>query len=234
MAKPDTIYSLFGMKTPQEVAAEEFKKRFSYTPGPSGYQRAGAGFGRLLGALFAPESEKMKQAKMDEALLSTADLDFERQRRMEEAEATARTQAEVDARYQRAQAAAGTESVVDEAPTVQQTPLSPEEQAVQGYMDNARRFTFMAERLSAAGRTEAAMNARKAAQDEMFKGLSAKKMIAETQKAALGAKPQYKEFKEGDEIVTYQIFPDGRRVEISRADRYKPEGTDVNVTVAVT
>lgn len=66
MARPDTVYSLFGLKSPQEVAQEQFEQSFSYTPGPSGYQRAGAGLGTALGMLarsIAGPTEEMQQAE---------------------------------------------------------------------------------------------------------------------------------------------------------------------------
>lgn len=66
MARPDTVYSLFGLKSPQEVAREQFEQSFSYTPGPSGYQRAGAGLGTALGMLarsIAGPTEEMQQAE---------------------------------------------------------------------------------------------------------------------------------------------------------------------------
>jgi hypothetical protein len=70
MARPDTVYSLFGLKSPQEVAQEQFTQAFSYKPGPSGYQRAGAGLGTALGmlgrALAGPTEEMQRAEQLEE------------------------------------------------------------------------------------------------------------------------------------------------------------------------
>jgi len=76
MAKQDTVYSMFGMKTPQQIAQEEFERAFSYKPGPSGYQRAGAGLGMLLGSLFRGESDEMRQAKEREDIYAQSEQEL--------------------------------------------------------------------------------------------------------------------------------------------------------------
>ena len=63
MAKQDTVYSLFGMETPQEAIARQFKESFAYTPGPSGYSRLGAGLGQALGTLFGGPSQDVQKAQ---------------------------------------------------------------------------------------------------------------------------------------------------------------------------
>lgn len=63
MAKQDTVYSLFGMETPQEAMARQFKEAFDYTPGPSGYSRLGAGLGQALGTLFGGPSQDVQKAQ---------------------------------------------------------------------------------------------------------------------------------------------------------------------------
>jgi hypothetical protein len=228
MAKPDSVYSMFGLKSPQEQAAEEFQRRFTPTRTTDPYQVLGEGFGQVLGALFAPESEAMKQSKMDEALLTSADLDFERQRKLQEAEAKQQQQDLIDQRVGGIEGAIASEKT-GELPNVRPRELTAEEQALKGYMDNANRFTFMAERLSAAGRTDAALQARQAAQAEVFKGLQARETIAKTRKAEADAAaktkkaPTIKEFKIGDEIVTKEYDETIQEwVTLHKAPRYKP------------
>jgi len=63
MAKQDTVYSLFGMETPQEAMARQFKESFAYTPGTSGYSRLGAGLGQALGTLFGGPSQDVQKAQ---------------------------------------------------------------------------------------------------------------------------------------------------------------------------
>ena len=65
MAKGDTVYSLFGMKTPQQVAAEQLKRQQELLKmQPSGFGRTGVGIGMALRGLFGggdPEMEKAQQ-----------------------------------------------------------------------------------------------------------------------------------------------------------------------------
>lgn len=174
MAKPSSVYSILGMKTPEQVAQEEREKAFEYFAGQrTGYEKAGAGLGLLLGSLFGGESDDMARSREGMEIIQSARAEADNQRAMlaeAEAQATAREQAEVDARYQRAQAAAGTESVVDEAPTVQQTPLSPEQQLMNEYQIRYENFTKIADALEQKGFLEEAENARAVAR-EAAKGI---------------------------------------------------------------
>jgi hypothetical protein len=91
MAKPDTVYSLFGMKTPQQVMDEEFARQFKYMQGQrSGYQQAGAGIGLLLGNLFGGKSAELQQAEDREQAYAQTTQELaakERQARTQNAEA---------------------------------------------------------------------------------------------------------------------------------------------------
>ena len=65
MAKADTVYSMFGMKTPQQVAQEQLKRQqaFITRSARDPYQLAGASLGVALGRLFGGPSKEMEQAQ---------------------------------------------------------------------------------------------------------------------------------------------------------------------------
>ena len=66
MAKPDSVYSLFGLKDPQETAREYYKQAFAYKPGSDPYAQAGAGFGNLFTAFLGVPDAIGEQAKLQE------------------------------------------------------------------------------------------------------------------------------------------------------------------------
>ena len=65
MAKQDTVYSLFGLKTPQEVAAERVQQSRNllsqYASDP--FQSAGAAIGLGLGRLFSGQDQELQRAQ---------------------------------------------------------------------------------------------------------------------------------------------------------------------------
>ena len=64
MAKPDTVYSLFGMKTPQQVAADRIKQQqLMFQQQKSGFGRTGLGIGLALRGLFGGVDQEMETAK---------------------------------------------------------------------------------------------------------------------------------------------------------------------------
>lgn len=65
MAKADTVYSLFGLKSPQEVAAENLQRQQDFLQSVSRdpFQMAGGAIGVGLGRLFGGPSEEMQQAQ---------------------------------------------------------------------------------------------------------------------------------------------------------------------------
>jgi len=65
MAKADTVYSLFGMKTPQQVAQEQLQRQQALITRSARdpYQLAGASLGVALGRLFGGPSKEMEQAQ---------------------------------------------------------------------------------------------------------------------------------------------------------------------------
>ena len=64
MARPDTVYSLFGLKTPQEVAAENLRINTDIlSSAETGFGRAGAGIGIGLRRLFGGADPEMEQAQ---------------------------------------------------------------------------------------------------------------------------------------------------------------------------
>lgn len=66
MAKGDTVYSLFGLQDPQELARQQFQQAFSYKAPNDPYMQAGAGLGQLglgLARMFGGPSEAVQQAQ---------------------------------------------------------------------------------------------------------------------------------------------------------------------------
>jgi hypothetical protein len=64
MARPDTVYSLFGLKTPQEVAAENLRINTDILrSADTGFGRAGAGIGIGLRRLFGGADPEMQRAQ---------------------------------------------------------------------------------------------------------------------------------------------------------------------------
>lgn len=71
MAKADTVYSLFGIKTPQQVAQEQLESQQAIIARAARdpYQLAGAGIGMALNRLFSGPSKEMEQAQEAEEVL---------------------------------------------------------------------------------------------------------------------------------------------------------------------
>jgi hypothetical protein len=71
MAKADTVYSMFGMKTPQQVAQEQLKRQqaFITRSARDPYQLAGASLGVALGRLFGGPSKEIEQAQEAEEVM---------------------------------------------------------------------------------------------------------------------------------------------------------------------
>ena len=233
MAKPDTVYSLFGMKTPQQVAAEQFKEAFSYEPGPSGYQRAGAGLGKLLTALLTPESEAVKRAKEGEAVLKSASEEVQARRA---AEAEQQQQLRTLQGLQTTMPGVARPITAEEQARIQQLPenLSREDQMMRQFDQQANMYDIFAQQLEAGGFLTEAENARNKATEARLKVFGLQKTLAETKKAeAEAAKvdqpkaPTIKEFKIGKKIVTKQWTKDGW-VTVATADRFQePENKNI-------
>lgn len=167
MAKGDTVYSLFGMKSPQQVAAEERERAMKYMTGQrTGYQQAGAGLGLLLGSLFG-DSEEMKRAKEGEAIVTGARKEA---RQAEEAKA-----AEL-ASFQQQLRKAGGRTTREGQPLID---LSAEEQLAKDQEKYYQLYNTIADRLDAAGFTTEAENARNKASQQLLGSLSIRKQLAD-------------------------------------------------------
>lgn len=230
MAKPDSVYSLFGMKTPQQVAQDELARQQQYLMSQRDpYQQAGAGLGILLANLFGGPSAEEQKAQQFQELISGARGDVR----------TAREQAQAAEEEAMAQQLGGLEgAMLSEAtgrgalPEVQQPAPSREEAMMQELDNRAQTFDAMATRLEGVPGFEAqAEAARNKATEARLGVFSLQKTLADINKAQRGAAPKFQEIKEGNEIVTYRVDADGTRTEVARAERYKPEGTKVDVTI---
>jgi len=230
MAKADTVYSLFGMKTPQQVAAEQLQRQSEYmaqqrTPA----SRFGAGLGTALATLFGGPDEEIQRAQQFQDIIQSARGDV----RTAQAEAQAAEQAQMAEQLGGLEGALLSEATGRGAlPDVQRPAPSREEAMMQELENRAQTFDAMAARLEGIPGFEAqAEAARNKATESRLGVFSLQKTLADISKAQRGSAPKFQEIKEGDEIVTYRVDADGTRTEVGRGPRYKPEGTKVDVTI---
>ena len=177
MAKPDSVYSLFGMKTPQQVAAEEYKRAFSLRTPRDPYQALGQGMGELFGTLFRGESEEMKKAKAGEEIIQSTSKEF------------ADIQEQERQRAEELQTAEG----LRETTTGVMRPATSEEEAdlaeankrpeIAQFERNAEMYDMMAQRLQAGGFADEAAQAQMQATQQRVKGFQMQKMIREEESA---------------------------------------------------
>lgn len=179
MAKGDTVYSMFGMKTPQQVAAEERERAYKYMTGQrTGYQQAGAGIGLLLGSLFG-DSKEMERSKMGEAIVQSARMDYAREQKMKEAEARAAQQEALDARLSGLEGAIASEAGTGMLPDIQPKAPTDAELLMQRLTKAAGLYDTIADRLDAAGFSVEAENARARARESIGGLLTVRKQLAD-------------------------------------------------------
>ena len=177
MAKPDSVYSLFGMKTPQQVAAEEYRRAFSLRTPRDPYQALGQGMGELFGTLFRGESEEMRRAKEGEEIIEStsrefADIQEQERQRAEE--------------LQTAEGLRGTTTgVMRPATTQEQADLVEANQRpeIAQFERNAEMYDMMAQRLQAGGFADEASQAQMQATQQRVKGFQMQKMVREEESA---------------------------------------------------
>lgn len=230
MAKGDTVYSLFGMKTPQQVARERIAEQQKYIFSQQDpFQRAGAAIGVGLGRLFGGPSAEEQKAQQFQDIIQSARGDVRTAREQQQAA----EQAAMDEQLGGLEGAILSEATGRGALPDVQKPAPTREEAMMQELDNrAQQFDAMATRLEGVPGFEAqAEAARNKATEARLGVFSLQKTLADIEKSRRGAAPKFQEIKEGDEIVTYRVDADGTRTVVARADRYKPEGTDVNVTI---
>jgi len=230
MAKADTVYSLFGMKTPQQVARERIAEQQKYIFSQQDpFARAGSAIGVGLARLFGGPSAEEQKAQQFQDIIQSARGDV----RTAQAQAQAAEQAQMDAQLGGLEGALLSEATGRGAlPDVQKPAPSREEAMMQELENRAQTFDAMAARLEAVPGFEAqAEAARNKATESRLGVFSLQKTLADINKAQRGAAPKFQEIKEGNEIVTYRVDADGTRTEVARAERYKPEGTEVKVEI---
>ncbi len=230
MAKADTVYSLFGMKTPQQVARERIAEQQKYIFSQQDpFARAGSAIGVGLARLFGGPSAEEQKAQQFQELISGARGDV----RTAQAEAQAAEQAAMDAQLGGLEGALLSEATGrGELPDVQKPAPTREEAMMQELENRAQTFDAMAARLEGVPGFEAqAEAARNKATESRLGVFSLQKTLTDINKAQRGAAPKFQEIKEGNEIVTYRVDADGTRTEVARAERYKPEGTEIKVEI---
>jgi len=202
MAKPDTIYSMFGMKTPQQVMDEEFARKFKYMQGQrSGYQQAGAGIGLLLGSLFGGKSAQLQQAEdRDKAYADVERRLVEKERNVQTADAQTMTQ---DLTPENIGVALRTESRLD----AQKDPFNQE---ILELNKKAERYNLLAEQFSALGQPA-----------QFVDGL--KNTALQTRMAALAKKRDSETFKQNQVKTELDIeFTKERINELQNKDKLTP------------
>ena len=167
MAKGDTVYSLFGMKTPQQVAAEERERAMKYMTGQrTGYQQAGAGLGLLLGSLFG-DSKEMQRAQQGEEIVTGARREA---RQADEAKAAELASFQEQLRQARGRTTREGQPLIN---------LSAEEQLAKDQEKYYGLYNTIADRLDAAGFSAEAENARTKASQQLLGSLSIRKQLAD-------------------------------------------------------
>ena len=167
MAKGDTVYSLFGLKTPQQVAAEERERAYKYMAGQrTGYQQAGAGLGLLLSSLFG-DSKEMQRAKEGEEIVTGV--------RTETREAREAKAADLSDFQQRLRQAGG-RTTREGQPLIN---LSAEEKLAKDQEQYYNLYNTIADRLDAAGFATEAENARTKASEQLLGSLAIRKQLAD-------------------------------------------------------
>jgi hypothetical protein len=229
MARRDQVLSLFGASPAQilQQIRQEEQTRMAQMRSPEA--TVGFGLGRAVGRAFGGEDPRVTQARQQQSLIRQAKTDVQQQR----AQAQAQQQAVLDQQLGGLEGALLSEATGRGAlPEIQQ-PAPSREQAMMTELDNrAQDFDAIATRLeSVPGFEEQANMARNKATEARLGVFSLQKTLADISKSQRGAAPKFQEIKEGNEIVTYRVDADGTRTEVARAERYKPEGTKVDVTI---
>jgi len=169
MAKADTVYSLFGMETPQQVAARRLKEQTAlmapYQRDP--FQSAGAAIGMGLMRLFGPEDQQMARSQRG--------MDIIQQARTEQRQA-AEAKAEELANFQEQLRQAGGRTTREGQPLIN---LSAEEQLAKDQEKYYQLYNTIADKLDAAGFPMEAENARTKASQQLLGSLSIRKQLAD-------------------------------------------------------
>ncbi len=229
MARRNQVLSLFGA-TPAQIMQEmraEDQARMAQMQTPE--SRVGFGLGRAIGRAFGGEDPRVTQARQRQELVRQGRADS----RQAQAQAQAQEQAVLDERLSGLEGAMLSEATGrGNLPKVQPPAPSREETMMRDLDNRAQEFDAIATRLeSVPGFEEQASMARNKATEARLGVFSLQKTLADIEKSQRGAAPKFQEIKEGNEIVTYRVDANGTRTEVARAERYKPEGTDVNVTI---
>jgi len=160
MAKRDTVYSLFGMETPQQVAARRLKEQTAlmapYQRDP--FQSAGAAIGMGLMRLFGPEDQQMARSQRG--------MDIIQQARTEQRQAAEAKQAQAEALGGAMEAGLPAQ-------------LAAEERLAMDQEKYYRLYNTIADRLDAAGFPMEAENARTKASQQLLGSLSIRKQLAD-------------------------------------------------------
>lgn len=175
MAKADTVYSLFGMKTPQQVAKEQYEKNQqilqTYSKTPEGM--AGSAIGLGLRRLFSGPSDEMQTAERGQAAIAKA-REAVAQKRTAEAEAQATQALSIEA------------AVANEEAGLGAMPKPPEptreEQLMKRYIDNSELYDTMATHLAEAGLQTESEAARTEATNQRLGALKVRKTLADVRK----------------------------------------------------
>lgn len=162
MAKPDTVYSLFGMKSPYDVAREEMlasQRLLQRQADP--YAKLGTALGMGLGRLFGGVSPEMQRAQQTEQAVK----DVEAQIR--------------EAQQQQAEKIKIAESMEPEIPATEKKEKSAAEQLLARSQEKSDKLRKIADLLESRGQSAQAAKFSDLADKELGKTLTIQKQLAD-------------------------------------------------------
>lgn len=220
MAKADTVYSMFGMKSPEQIARERVQEQQRYIMSQQDpYQKAGAAIGVGLSRLFGGPSAEEQKAQQFQDIVASARGEMAQDKQARKAA----EQAALDEQLSGFEGALLSEYTPDgQLPQIPERTLTQEEKMLGHLNQRMDYFTKLADKLGNMPGFEAqALAAENKATEAGMQVFSMQKMIAEAKKAAMPKAPTIKEFKEGDKIITKE-WNGQQWVKVGEADRYKP------------
>lgn len=227
MAKADTVYSLFGMKSPYEVAQEQMQaSRELLARQQDPYARLGTALGIGLGRAFGGEDPRIARSKQFGELYTQARSDVAQEnetRQKAQQEALDRKLGGLEGAILSEQTGRG--NIPDVQPIV-----TKEDEAVAALNERARTFDALANRLSGIKGFESQVESAKLrATEARVQALAAKKELAqmrkyeaEAQSKSVAKAPTTRTRIEGDKKIVEEWTGTGWK-EVSSGRRYKPQ-----------
>jgi len=211
MLKPKTsVFGVLGMKTPQQVAAEEFQRRFRAPTPRNPYQAFGQGLGQFIGEMFRDESPEVARARKREEIGQGVLSQYYDEQQADEAMAADPSIAGMD----------GPEG----------TSMSPDRRAQMLALRDAEMYSTMADKYIAEGMLPEAEAARQKVQTSMTRAM-------DIQNAILGAEQKQQQMKASRQQVVaseQQVKASKQQVASSIAEEARKATTEEQKQIART